>query len=88
MPYLQNLATLRPDDSANHVQFVGAETVAPSQLDRFEPELAGAALALHVDVRRFIAVKAREEEPIRPRDALDSWHSGKSFPLPPILRKE
>src|SRR5256885_1251709 len=71
MPYLQNLAALRSDDSANRVQFVGAEAVTSGQLDRFEPELAGTALSLHVYVRRFIAVEAREEEPIRPRDALD-----------------
>jgi hypothetical protein len=36
-------------------------------------------------VRRFIAVEAREEEPIRPRDALDSRHSETSSPPPPIL---
>src|SRR2546426_392528 len=71
MPCLQNLAALRSDDSANRVQFVGAEAVTSGQLDRFEPELAGTALPLHVYVRRFIAVEAREEEPIRPRDALD-----------------
>jgi len=26
-------------------------------------------------VRRLIAVEAREEEPIRPENTLDSWHS-------------
>ena len=30
MPCLQNPAALRSDDSANHVQFVGAETLVPS----------------------------------------------------------
>src|SRR5438094_8755944 len=58
------------------VQLSGAEAVATSQLDRLEPELAGAVLSLDVHVRRLIAVEAGEEEPIGPRDALDSWHCG------------
>jgi hypothetical protein len=41
--------------------------VTTGQLDRFEPELAGAVLTLHVHMRRFIEVEAREEEPVRPR---------------------
>ena len=45
MPCLQNPAALRSDDSANRVQFVGAEAVTSGQLDRFEPELAGALLS-------------------------------------------
>jgi hypothetical protein len=85
MPYLQDRGALRSDDSANHVQFVGAEAVTPRQLDRFEPELAGAAPSLDVHVRRFIAVEAREEESIRPRDAFDSWHSETSVPPPAML---
>jgi hypothetical protein len=80
MPYLQDRGALRSDDSANHAQFVGIEAVTPGQLDRFEPELAGAVLSLDVHVRRFIAVETREEEPIRPRHAPDSWHSETSFP--------
>jgi hypothetical protein len=34
------------DDPANDIQLSGAEAVATSQLDRFEPELAGAVLSL------------------------------------------
>src|SRR5947207_9323811 len=75
MPYLQNFAAPRTDDSANHVQFVGAETMTSRQFDRFEPEFAGATPPLHMDVRRLIAVEAREEEPVRSRDVLDPWHS-------------
>src|SRR5712692_7549324 len=81
MPPLQNLVASCSDGSANHTQFVGAKPVAPSQRDRFEPELAGAVLALDMNVCRFIAVEAGEEEPVRPRDPLDSRHSGTSFPL-------
>jgi hypothetical protein len=70
------------DDPANDIQLSGAEAVAASQFDRFEPELAGAVLSLDVHVRRLIAVEAGEEDPVRPRDALDSWHSEMFAPLP------
>ena len=69
------------DDPANHIQLSGVEAVATSQLDRFEPELARAVLSLDVHVRRLIAVKAGEEDPVRPRNALDSWHSDVLAPL-------
>jgi hypothetical protein len=75
MPYLQDFAALRTDDSANHVQFVGVETMTSRQFNLSEPEFAGATPSLHMDVRRLIAVEAREEEPIRSRDVLDPWHS-------------
>ena len=62
------------DYSANHIQLSGSESVIPGQPKRIEPEFAGAILALHMNVRRLIAVEAREEEPIRPENTLDSWH--------------
>src|SRR3989304_1862083 len=69
------------DDPTNHIQFSGVEAVATGQFDRFEPELARAVLSLDVHVRRLIAVEAGEEDPVRPRDALDSWHSDIFAPL-------
>src|SRR5713101_735245 len=63
------------DDPANDIQLSGVEAVATGQFDRFEPKLAGAVLSLDVHVRRLITVEAGEEDPVRPRDALDSWHS-------------
>jgi len=69
------------DDPTNHIQFSGVEAVATGQFDRFEPELARAVLSLDVHVRRLIAVEAGEEDPVRPRNALDSWHSDISAPL-------
>jgi hypothetical protein len=70
------------DEPANDIQLSSAEAVAASQLDRFEPKLAGAVLSLDVHVRRLVAVEAGEENPVRPRDALDSWHSEMFAPLP------
>jgi len=63
------------DEPADGIQLPSAEAVVASQLDRFEPELAGAVLSLDVHVRRLVAVEAGEEKPIRPGDALDPWHS-------------
>ena len=63
------------DDSANPIQLSGAEAVITGKSKRLKPEFAGLVLALYMNVRRFIAVKAREEEPIRPGDTSDSWHS-------------
>jgi hypothetical protein len=74
MPCLHNTCAIGLDGSANHIQLSGSETVIPGQPKRIEPEFAGAILALHMNVRRLIAVEAREEEPIRPENTLDSWH--------------
>src|SRR6266542_5420196 len=82
IPCLQYHCAMGVDEPADDVQLSGAEAVATSQLDRLEPELAGAVLSLDVHVRRPIAVEAAEEDPIRPRDALDSWHCGLFAPLP------
>ena len=62
------------DDPANGIQLSGTEAVAASQLDRFEPELAGAVLSLHV--HGLVAVEAGEEHAVRPGDVRDPWHSG------------
>src|SRR6185436_20788718 len=75
MPRLQNDEAMRLDEAPNHVQLMGAEAVVARKTKRIEPELAGLVLALHVNVRRLIAIEAREEEPVRARDSLDSWHS-------------
>lgn len=69
------------DDPANRIQLSRVETVATSQLGRFKLELARAVVSLDVHVRRLIAIKAGEEHPVRPRNALDSWHSDVLAPV-------
>ena len=71
---------MRFDDSPNHTQLSCPEAVITGQAKGFKPEFAGPLFALYMDVRWLIAVKAREEEPIRPRDTADSWHSEGSPP--------
>ena len=63
------------NDSPNHIQLVGAETVITGQAERVEPELAGLVLAFHMKVRWLVAVKTGEKGPIRPGNTLDSRHS-------------
>jgi hypothetical protein len=67
---------MRPDNTLNHIQLMSVEAVTARKPERFEPKLARLALTLDVDVRRLIAIEAREEEPIRSWDSPDPWHSG------------
>jgi hypothetical protein len=68
------------DGSANHIQLPGAEAMITSKSQRLKPEFAGPALMFHMNVQWFIAVEAREKEPIRPRNTPDSRHSEASPP--------
>ena len=52
------------DESADCVQLLGLEPAAVCEYQRLKPELAGLVLTLHVYVRRFGAVEAREKESI------------------------
>jgi hypothetical protein len=74
MPSLQDNSTVGPNEPPEQVQLTGVEAVAARKAKRFQPELAGAAVTLHVNVRRLAAVEAREEEPVRPRNPSDSRH--------------
>src|SRR5688500_558971 len=56
------------DDSADLVQLSRAEPMVKRQSDRRQPELRVLTIATDVHVRRFIAVEAIEEEPIRARN--------------------
>src|SRR5436309_12587171 len=74
MPSLQYRGAVGRNDPANRAQLPCAETMGTGQSDWLKPELARPILALDVHVRRLIAVEAREEEPIRPGNPLDSRH--------------
>jgi hypothetical protein len=80
IPPFQNSTQMLPDESADYVQLMGFEALVASERQRLKPELAGLVLALHVNVRRLSAVEAREKEPVRSGDTLDSWHSRRSLP--------
>lgn len=79
MPCLQNGLLMSLDDLPDQIQLSGAEAMVTGKPERFKPEFAGPLLALHMHVRWLIAIKAREEEPIRSGDAADSWHSDRSL---------
>jgi hypothetical protein len=67
IPRLQDSRQMTPDESVDHVQVLGLETVVASEHQPLKPEFAGLVLALHVNVRRLAAIEAREKEPIRSR---------------------
>jgi len=46
------------------VELMRSEAVISSKGKWIEPELAGGAVPLHMDVLRFVAVEAVEEEPV------------------------
>ena len=54
------------NDAFDCAKFVTAESEVASQTDRFEPELRGIVVAVHVYMRGFIWLVAVEIEPIRP----------------------
>src|SRR5438874_4439440 len=76
MPRLHDLLLMLSNDLADPSQLVCCKPMVPREHQRAQPELAGAAVSLHVDVGRLVAIEAREEELIRSWDATDAWHSG------------
>lgn len=62
------------DKRPNPVDLLSAETMAPLQPNRVEPEFRLAIVALDVNMRRLAAVPSVEEEPERPATE-DSWHA-------------
>ena len=68
-----------PDDSTNQIQLPCPESVVMGKSKWLKPELAGLAFALHMNVRRLIAVEARKEKTVRPGNTLDPRYSE---PLP------
>jgi hypothetical protein len=80
MPCLQNGLEMDLDHSPDHIQLSGPEAVITGKPKWLEPEFAGPALALDMNMRWLITVEAREEEPIRPRKTMDSRHSEPSLP--------
>ncbi len=73
------------DESPNEIQLSGPEAVIPGRFQGFQPEFTSPLLPFHMHVRWLIAVETREEEPIRPGDPADSWHSDVS---PPVNRMQ
>src|SRR5437867_10360827 len=76
MPRLQDLGQVLVNIHPNLRELPRGEPVVLRERYRLEPELAHHSLTTSVNVRGFVAVEAVEIEAIRPRDALDCWHSG------------
>jgi hypothetical protein len=63
-----------PDESLDLGHLTAIEAIVRAQLNGHEPELRFVTRGLHMNVRRFPALVAKEEELI-PADAQDYWHS-------------
>src|SRR5439155_15254743 len=61
---LHDLLVMRPNDLADPGQLVCCKPMVPREHQWVQPELAGTPLSFYVDVRRFVAIEAGEEEPI------------------------
>jgi hypothetical protein len=71
------------DDFLNIPKLVPRKPVVERDLDRLQPDLCLTIVAAHVNVHRFVAVKAHEKEPIgtfpesiRHRGRLGDWLRG------------
>src|SRR5262245_48873766 len=74
IPCLHHPLQADADDVPNPIQFLRREALVLCQANRFEPELTRFPLAPNVNVPRFIAIEAVEEEPIRTRNAVNRRH--------------
>src|SRR5437879_11910578 len=63
---LHDLLLMLSNDLADPSQLVCCKPIVPREHQRAQPELAGAAVSLHVDMGRLVAIEAREEEPYGP----------------------
>src|SRR5262245_11248589 len=73
IPGLVNALGHQANDVSNAVQFRRREAPIIGQGHRFQPELAGLAFPAHMDMPRFITVKAVEEDAVRSGDTADRW---------------
>jgi hypothetical protein len=62
-------------NGSDTIEFAGRKPMIRTQHNRSEPKLAHHPLAAYVDMRRFITVKAVEEQAIRAWDIGNCWHS-------------
>ena len=76
------------DNLLNVPKLVPGKPVVERDLDRLQPDFRLTIVAAHVNVHRFVAVKAHEKEPIgtfpesiRHRGKLGDWLRGINFRL-------
>ena len=74
IPSLIDESQIVKDELADSIQLLSAKPIVRRQHDRIEPELTRLSLPLGVNMPRFLAVEAVEEESIRADDPLNCWH--------------
>lgn len=74
MPRFEEFGFVGLDDGLDGQKLGRAKSSATVKSHRFDPELRGIIVALHVDMRRLRAVVGVKVEPIRP-DSQDGWRA-------------
>src|SRR5262249_47833941 len=80
MPCLQDTPQGLQNQGANPIQFAWRKAMIGTQCDRSQPKFTHHTLTAHMDMRRFMAIKAVEEQ------AVGSWdigNRGHAIRLPP-----
>src|SRR5260221_5791766 len=68
IPSLHDLVVSRLDDTLHLPQFMSREPVRLHQPERLQPEFGNHSITLDMDVCRFLAIVAGEEQPVRTDD--------------------
>jgi hypothetical protein len=74
IPCLHKRIAIGADDRSDRAELPGRKPVVLAQSYGFEPEFADKFLALNVDMLRFIAVEAVEEESVWSCDTFHGSH--------------
>ena len=77
IPGLYNQRFVHHNETTNLVEFSWTESMIPRQFDRRQPEFGVLPIAADMDVHGLVAIKTVEEEPVRPRNAGNPWHSAR-----------
>jgi len=75
MPRLNDDLIISRNQPPNQVQLPRVKAMITGKLYGFQPKFTVSSLAPYMDVDRFVAIEAVEEEPEWSRDVLDSGHS-------------
>jgi hypothetical protein len=75
MPCLQDVVSILQDKGADAVEFAGGKPMIRAQRDWSQPKLTPHSLAAHMDMRRFLTIKAIEEQAIGAWDIGNRWHA-------------
>src|SRR5262245_2580458 len=75
MPCLQDAPQVLQNKGANPIQFAWRKAMIGTQCDRCQPKFTDHTLPAHMDMRRFMAIKAVEEQTVGAWDIGNRGHA-------------